>query len=158
MLHAQEDKLVLFKQYANQCSKNGLIEFEWKKRESGLVIPVYKSHNETITPLSIEDQYNTNPKRTSQATDNKKAVAQLFKDKGFVVTERGEACYQLTRAQLEEGLKDKVRWAQAHKIITEDLKGFWTGSKKTGLKWHIRQKLADYLSPGPMDVGEGGWL
>ena len=85
MLHAHDDNLLLFKQYANECPQAGLIEFEWKTQENGIVMPVYKDHDHKITPEKIEELYNPQKQSTtshSQKDRNRATFYKVFEDHG----------------------------------------------------------------------------
>ena len=83
MIHGHGDKLLLFKQYANECSNRGLIEFEWKKQKNGLVIPVFKHHNPTTTLNDIEKEFNPRGNTEGKRKDfKKKSLYAMFKEHG----------------------------------------------------------------------------
>ena len=174
MLHAHGDRLLLFKQYANQCSSRGLIEFEWVKQDNGLVIPKYRSHNLSVSADEIESQYNPQrgqTKRTSQAEITKTHIACIFKNIGkleniaiSVTPDNVEKrwIYTLTKEQILKLTEDRVSWSQVMRIIKQDLYGGFIGHKSKGdVKWFVVQTVAVRVMEGAGEgwqvKGEKGW-
>ena len=142
-LHAHEGRLLLFKVYANECSQNGLIEFEWKNK-GGIFIPQYKKHNPLLTIGEIESLYNKpqfdKGKREQKIDD----VYSLFENKGksdkafrpgtqdlipvYVISKE--------RAVKEFGIPERtIYWN-----LTEKLGGWSKTCPKVGALWHCPKR------------------
>ena len=76
MIIPREDGILIFKQYANDCSTNGLIKLKWEsssfKDTDGnlIVIPKFDSYFKEITKNQIEERYNSGRKKPANSSEN----------------------------------------------------------------------------------------
>lgn len=155
MLHAyQEDRLILFKQYANECKNTGLIEFEWKATipELDLAMPEFLGYKEDITYQQIEKKYNPKAHKKEDKTENesnKVSVYEVMKQYGERTTAirtgsiKPEEVFKIPSKKMEEICKNlHYIYTTFRKKLDKEFNGFTLQEKKQWF-WYCPIKQED---------------
>ena len=147
-LHPYDNKLLLFKQYANECSQNGLITFGWKDN-NGIYIPEFESIDNYTTKQDIEDTYNPkdkNKEKPTEALNKQNKIREIFMQNYYKTNFNGQDVYRVPKAHLDQKIMGFMSYNQAKRIIKEHFKGQFSGTIQSGnIDWMIPAKNLSWL-------------
>ena len=142
--HAHEKKLLLFKVYANECSRDGIIKFSWKN-EGGIFIPKYESHDPLLTISEIEQLYN---KKETEGKREKKQmnIYKIFEKHGkrCKAFRQGESVqtpvFILSNREVEKLVKKAIPPRTVYWNLVNKLEGWSKRGEQGSQLWHCPVK------------------